>query len=207
MQSTILVGLLAPSSAAPNSIEMDTMNDVLGGTFTSRLNMNLREDKHWSYGVRSSLPDARGQRPWLLAAPVQTDQHHRRDPGTEARDRGIRRAEARDDRGDPEGLAIATYARCQGATKPTRRLQAQLREQIVFDRPDDYVRTLKARIEGQTDAGVHTAAREALDPTRLTWVIVGDLKTIEQPVRELGLRRGEGAGRRRADAALSGTRA
>ena len=73
VQSSILVGLVAPSSAAPNAIEMDTMNDVLGGTFTSRLNMNLREDKHWSYGVRSSLPDAQGERPWLLAAPVQTD--------------------------------------------------------------------------------------------------------------------------------------
>ena len=49
------------------------MNDVLAGTFTSRINMNLREDKHWSYGARSNMADARGQRPWLLSAPVQTD--------------------------------------------------------------------------------------------------------------------------------------
>ncbi len=73
MQTNILAGQLMPSSHAPDRIELDTANDVLGGDFTSRLNMNLREDKHWSYGARSSLTDARGQRPWLLSAPVQTD--------------------------------------------------------------------------------------------------------------------------------------
>jgi zinc protease len=46
---------------------------VLGGSFTSRLNMNLREDKHWTYGARMVLPDARGQRPYFAMAPVQGD--------------------------------------------------------------------------------------------------------------------------------------
>jgi hypothetical protein len=73
VQSNILVGQVLASSSAPNRLETDTMNNVLGGTFTSRINMNLREDKHWSYGARSSLPDALGGRPWLLSAPVQTD--------------------------------------------------------------------------------------------------------------------------------------
>src|SRR3546814_12560592 len=48
-------------------------NEVIGGSFTARLNMNLREDKHWSYGARSMLADAEGQRPWLAHAPVQID--------------------------------------------------------------------------------------------------------------------------------------
>src|SRR3546814_2374673 len=48
-------------------------NEVIGGSFTARLNMNLREDKHWSYGARSMLADAEGQRPWLAYAPVQID--------------------------------------------------------------------------------------------------------------------------------------
>ena len=98
VQSSILVGLVAPSSAAPNAIEMDTMNDVLGGTFTSRLNMNLREDKHWSYGVRSSLPEAQGERPWLLAAPVQTDRTVEAMREIAARDRRVRRTAAVDHR-------------------------------------------------------------------------------------------------------------
>ena len=60
-------------------------------------------------------------------------------------------------------------------------------EMIVYERPDDYVRTLKAKIEAQTDDGVRAAARAALRPAVLTWVIVGDLKKIEQPIRELKL--------------------
>ena len=185
VQSSILVGLVAPSSAAPNRLEMDTMNSVLGGTFTSRINMNLREDKHWSYGARSNLPDALGERPWLLAAPVQTDKtaesmrELRREieefigprPATVEEIRKIKNREVRALSGRYE-----THAAVAGA----------IAEMIVFDRPDDYVRTLKARIEAQSDDAVRAAAREALDPARLTWVIIGDLKAIEQPVRELG---------------------
>ena len=58
---------------------------------------------------------------------------------------------------------------------------------VVYQRPDDYVRSLKARIESQTDAGVRDAARGALLPAALTWVIVGDLRKIEQPIRDLQL--------------------
>jgi zinc protease len=60
-------------------------------------------------------------------------------------------------------------------------------EMVVFDRPDDYVRTLKQRIEAQTDEAVRAAARASLETSRLTWVVVGDLKVIEQPIRDLGV--------------------
>jgi predicted Zn-dependent peptidase len=60
-------------------------------------------------------------------------------------------------------------------------------EMITFGWPDDYVRTLKSRLEAQTDEAVRAAARESLDPASMTWVVIGDLKTIEQPIRELGL--------------------
>jgi predicted Zn-dependent peptidase len=185
VQSSILVGLVAPSSAATNSIEMDTMNDVLGGTFTSRLNMNLREEKHWSYGVRSDLPDAQGERPWLLSAPVQADRtvdamrELKREieefvgarPATGAE---IRRVMNRDVRA------------LSGRYETNAAVASAIAEMIVFDRPDDYVRTLKTRLEAQTEPAVQDAAREALDPARLTWVIVGDLDVIERPIRELG---------------------
>jgi predicted Zn-dependent peptidase len=158
---------------------------VLGGTFTSRLNMNLREDKHWSYGVRSDLPDAQGERPWLLSAPVQADRtveamrELKREieefvgarPATGAEIRKIMNRDVRALSGRYETNAAVANA---------------IAEMIVFDRPDDYVRTLKSRIEAQTEPAVQGAAREALDPTRLTWVIVGDLDVIERPVRELG---------------------
>jgi len=58
---------------------------------------------------------------------------------------------------------------------------------VVYDRPDDYVQTLKPRIEAQTDKNVQAAAHEIVKPDALTWVIVGDLKKIEKPVRALNI--------------------
>jgi zinc protease len=58
---------------------------------------------------------------------------------------------------------------------------------VTYDRPDDYVQTLKPRIEAQTDAAVQAAASEIVKPSAFTWVIVGDLKKIEKPMRDLNL--------------------
>ena len=67
------MGNLAPPKANPDEQAIETMNMILGGDFTSRINMNLREDKHWSYAAFTFFRDARGQRPFAVYAPVQTD--------------------------------------------------------------------------------------------------------------------------------------
>ena len=73
VQSLILAGHVAPPRANPGEIAQSAMNAVLGGQFIARVNMNLREEKHWSYGAGTFLRDARGQRPFLAYASVQTD--------------------------------------------------------------------------------------------------------------------------------------
>ena len=73
LQSVILAGEIAPPRNNPDEIAIETMNNILGGNFGARINMNLREDKHWSYGAQSVLIGARGQRPFIVVAPVQTD--------------------------------------------------------------------------------------------------------------------------------------
>src|ERR1700692_2391288 len=73
LQSVIIAGVVAPPRANPQEIAIEAMNNSLGGMFGARLNMNLREDKHWSYGASSLLWGARAQRPFLALAPVQTD--------------------------------------------------------------------------------------------------------------------------------------
>jgi len=180
------VGQVIAPSSAPNRLETDTMNNVLGGTFTSRINMNLREDKHWSYGARSSLPDALGGRPWLLSAPVQTDK-------TVEAMREIQREIAEYVGARPAtGEEIAKIRNrdvraLSGRYETNAAVSGAIAEMITFGWPDDYVRTLKSRLEAQTDEAVRAAARESLDLGRMTWVVIGDLKTIEQPIRELGL--------------------
>ena len=185
-QTSILVGQLMPSSLAPDRIELNTANDVFGGSFTSRINMNLREDKHWSYGARSSLTETRGQRPWLLSAPVQTDktvesiQEIRRELADLVAARPITAEEVAKVRSrDVRALS--------GQYETNAAVSGAIGDMVRFGRPDDYVRTLRSRLEAQTDAGVRQAAAQAFHPDSLTWVIVGDLEKIETPIRQLGL--------------------
>ena len=185
-QSVIIAGLVAPSTKAPNNLEIGTMNGAFGGTFTSRLNMNLREDKHWAYGAFSFSPSAIGQRPFLMYAPVQTDKTapSAAEVLKEARavvgdkpltDKEIQKIKDNDIRKMP-----GQYETAQSVLNAVEGI-------VKFDRPDDYVQTLKGRIEAQKGADVNAAAREVIHPDHLTWVIVGDLSRIEQPVRALKL--------------------
>ncbi|MCZ6694377.1 MAG: pitrilysin family protein, partial [Bacteroidetes bacterium] len=72
-QSVIIAGHLTNPYGEVSEIGREAMIGVLGGQFTSRINMNLREDKHWAYGAGGFVIGAKGQRPFVLYAPVQTD--------------------------------------------------------------------------------------------------------------------------------------
>ncbi|TAH46150.1 MAG: insulinase family protein [Gammaproteobacteria bacterium] len=185
-QSLILTGSLAPSTRAANNLEIQTMNDVFGGTFTSRLNMNLREDKRWAYGASSFLQDAIGQRPFITYASVQTDKTAESvaEVLKEARaiigDKPITDAEI-------AKIKAQSIRALPGSFETTRSVLGVLVGNAQYQRPDDYVTTLKAKLEAQKDADIEAAARQVIQPDELTWVIVGDLKKIEQPLRALKL--------------------
>ncbi|MCX6234601.1 MAG: pitrilysin family protein [Bacteroidetes bacterium] len=72
-QSEVFAGFLAPSPKDNGTIAMDIMNKIFGSEAGARLFMNIREDKHWSYGAYSFFNDVAGQRPFMMWAPVQTD--------------------------------------------------------------------------------------------------------------------------------------
>jgi predicted Zn-dependent peptidase len=185
-QSLILAGSLAPSTEAPNDLEIQTMNGAFGGTFTSRLNMNLREDKHWAYGAFSFLQNAVGQRPFMLYAPVQTDQtapsvaEMLKEVKGVIGDRPLTAQEI-------DKIKVGDVRSMPGSYQTTSAVMNALQGIALYQRPDDYVQTLKSRIEAQTDASVEAAAKEVIHPDQLTWVIVGDLRKIEAPIRALKL--------------------
>ncbi|HET9033237.1 MAG TPA: pitrilysin family protein [Dokdonella sp.] len=185
-QTLILTGSLAPSTEAPNNIEIQTMNGVFGGTFTSRLNMNLREDKRWAYGASSFLQDAIGQRPFMTYASVQTDKtaESAAEVLKEARaiigDKPITEAEI-------DKIKAKRIRALPGSFETTGSVLGVLSGSALYNRPDNYVTTLKARMQSQKQADIEAAAREVIQPDTLTWVIVGDLKQIEKPVRALKL--------------------
>jgi predicted Zn-dependent peptidase len=162
------------------------MNGAFGGVFSSRLNMNLREDKHWAYGAYSFTQEALGQRPYLLYAPVQTDKtaesaaELQKEVKAVVGDRPLTSEEI-------AKIKVNDVRSLPGSYETAGSVLGALTGNALYHRPDDYVSTLKARTEAQTDADVRAAAAEIIKPEALTWVIVGDLSKIEAPVRALDL--------------------
>ena len=185
-QSYILAGQVSPPTSDPQRIAIDAMNEVLAGAFVSRLNMNLREDKGWSYGVRSSFVDAEGQRPFVIRAPVQTDrtvdaiEEMRRELAALLGDAPPTAEEIR-------RVKLDAIRSLPGRFETSGAVLASLLDSARFDRPWDYPGTLADRYAELDAADAAAAARRVLAPDRMIWVIIGDAAKIEEGIRALGL--------------------
>ena len=185
LQSVILAGLPAPPTNNPDEIAIEAMNSILGGSFTSRINMNLREDKHWSYGARSTLIDAVGPRLFMAYAPVQTDKTKESmiEMDREMRDiLGSRPPEA-------EELSKAQQnrtLRLPGQYETKRAVLGALVKILKYELPEDYFETYANRMRSVSLDEAGAAARQIVQPDSVVWVVVGDLAEIEAGVRELG---------------------
>jgi zinc protease len=185
-QSIIFAGHVAPAKRNPREIALLTMNDILGGSFTSRVNMNLREDKHWSYGAFSLLFDARGQRPFIVFAPVQTDKT--KESLSEVANE--LRAIAHTRPVTPEELAKAQAnltLSLPGQWETIGAVGASVEEIVRFDLPHDYYSTFASKVRELQVADLTSAASETIHPDQLVWVVVGDRAKIEPGIRQLNL--------------------
>ena len=186
VQANILVGQLVPSSTDAGAIDFDIANAVLGGEFSSRLNMNLRESKHWAYGSYSGTPSMVGQRPWVASAAVQIDKtaDSMKELDREIRDYATGKVPA-----TPAELAKIQSTEVRGlpgSYETAGAVLGTISGIVLFNRPDDYAAKRATRIQALTPALLKTAAA-AIKPTALTWVVVGDLSKIEAPIRALKL--------------------
>jgi zinc protease len=185
-QTTLIAGNVAPPKSNPDEPAIETMSAVLGSDFGSRLNMNLREDKHWSYGAYSFIRDARGPRPFLALAPVQTDKTKeailelRKELTGIVRERPIQPDEL-------ERAKASLTLTLPGSWETTGAVAGSIGEIIAFGLDDRYFDTYADRVRAQTAATVTRAAGRTVLPDRLIWVIVGDRAKIEPAVREVGL--------------------
>ena len=186
VQANLFAGEVVPSTRDAGATRFDIANGVLGGDFTSRLNMNLREDKHWSYGARSMASGALGQRPWMAIAPVQIDK-----TADALKEMQAEISQFAGGQRPPSDAEVARIRNIQtlslpGAYETASAVMNTIGGIVRYDRPDDYVFKRKAEIEAMTPAQVAEAAK-TLDASKLTWVVVGDLKQTEAPVRALEL--------------------
>jgi zinc protease len=186
LQSDIVGAQLAPPRNSPDAVALNLLNDVFGGTFSSRLNMDLREDKHWSYGVGTSLVAARGQRILVSDSPVQTDKtadalrELAREYAALGSTRPVTPRELQDAQAN-ETLGLP------GSFETVGQLSNAYATILQYGLPEDYYNTYTAKALALTPAELNALAARVVLPRQPVWIVVGDVSRIEAPIRALNL--------------------
>jgi len=183
--STVVAGHAVPPYDADSWTEISIMNRALGGSFESRLNMNLREDKGWSYGYRSGIStNTSGDMTFAASGQVQTDktaaamQEVVREISEFVSTRPVTGIEV-------ERIKLNRTRSLPGSFATNRGFLSSIVRSDSYDLPLDYAESAAERIDAVTLQGVDKRARELIDPARLTWLVVGDLEKIEAGLRQL----------------------
>jgi zinc protease len=185
IQSLVLMGTVAPPRKRGEDLPQEVMNTILGGAFVSRVNMNLREDKHWSYGARTMLLGTSGPRPYLGYAPVQSDKTKESLAEFVKELKGIRGEKPIT--ADELSMAISSITLSMpGEWETGRAVAGSIAEIVRYDLGDDYFKGYAERVRKVT-AKDATQAAQLLDPARTVWVVVGDRAKVEAGLKELGL--------------------
>jgi zinc protease len=185
-QSVIYAVQLAPPRNSPDAIPLQMVNNVFGGTFSSRINMNLREDKHWSYGVSAHIPSALGQRLYLSIAPVQTDK---------TREALHELVQEYADIAGAKPITAAELANAQsnetlglpGSMETAGQLSGAYQTILQYRLPENYYNTFTQTVMALTPEQANAMAARTIDPGKLVWVVVGDMSKVEAGIRELKL--------------------
>jgi zinc protease len=185
-QSIIFGSLLAPPRNDPDAIPMQIVNNVFGGTFSARINMNLREDKHWSYGTFAAIPAARGQRPYFSVAPVQTDktkeslaelvkEYHDIIGPRPIEEKELEREQANATLGLP------------GSFETVQQLAGAYSQIIQYGLSEDYFNTFTQKVMAMNPDSANVIAKKLIQPDHVVWVVVGDMSKVEAGIRDLNL--------------------
>ena len=184
---SLIVGAIPTALKGPDDLLVqNTANDALGGSFLSRINLDLRENRHWSYGASGGFRAAEYAAPYVINAPVQANQT------------GPSLASLRQDLTDYLGakpmtadeFGLATQGNVRSLSGNFETGGAVLNIMQVNDlyrRPDNYVSRLTARYGAMTVGDLNTSIKGAIDPSRAVWVVVGDAKTVKPQLDSLGL--------------------
>jgi predicted Zn-dependent peptidase len=167
-------------------VTLRAANEVFGGDFTSRINMDLRETKGWSYGTRSQVPGAVGPVSFIMQAPVQTNQTG---PSIAAlighlndfrNGKGVSAAER-------DATAVSNVLELPGSYEQSAAVLGQMQADKLYGRPFNYVETLAGKYDAMTADGMTTAFNAKVDPAKLVWLVVGDAAKVKPQLETLGL--------------------
>jgi predicted Zn-dependent peptidase len=185
-QSTIVGAQLIPVDPKSEIVPLSAANEALGGTFLSRLNMDLREDKGWSYGVNGNARLTERLTSYVVSAPVQADRtgdalaELNSQIGGFLSTNGVTQDELK--------RAVANSINSlPGDFETAGAVISAMMRMDLFDRPDDYYDTLPAKYRALTPASADAAIRAAIDPKGFTWIVVGDAAKIRPQLEKLGV--------------------
>jgi zinc protease len=185
-QSFIAAGQVTLERSDPRYPAFIVFNAVLGGQFTSRVNLNLREDKGYTYGSRSYVDLQRGPMPWILSAAVQADKtvesliEVRREIEEILSARPVTAEEF-------EKARAGIVLRYPQSFETQAQLAQGFGSLWVHGLPADYHESILARLRALTLEEVQEAGRQILAPEQLRWVVVGDAASLGDSLSRAGL--------------------
>lgn len=183
VQSEIRIGDIGVARRDPDYFPLLVMNTILGGAFTSRLNINLREKQGFTYGVRSGFAFRKEPGPFLIETAVATE------VTAPALEEAYRELVLLREEGAREEEVSAAKDFLRGIMplqlQTTGRLASRLADIIVYDLPDDYFEHYRDQIAAVGPEEVHRVAQKHLRPERLAITIVGEAGAITEPLAEL----------------------
>ena len=185
-QTMIVSGYLTKPYGQMDEAAIEQMNNVLGGDFTSRINMNIREDKHWSYGAGATIQNTRGQRPYLVYTSVQTDktkesvQEIVKEVNAFVGDKQMTQAEF-DKTKQNTVLGMAGMWETNGA------VNASVRNLIKYGLKDDYWKTYSERVQKLNLQDVQNVAKNIVQPNNLGWFMSADAEKTVPGLQQLGM--------------------
>ncbi len=185
-QSSIVGGQIIPVDPRGDIIPLSTANEVLGGNFLSRLNMDLREDKGWSYGVSGRPSYFENSVSYVVSAPVQADKTGESLAELNAQISGFLTTQGVTSE-ELQRTVAKNINELPGRFETSDAVLNALMTLDLFDRPDNYYETLAPEYRTLTAAKLDQAARGVIDPRGFVWVVVGDAAKIRPQLDKLGI--------------------
>ena len=183
-QSVIAIGWVGVPRSTPDYAALEVMNTILGGSFTSRLNQNLREQHGYAYGAGSAFDMRLSAGPFAARASVQTDKTAESVTEFFNELTGMREPIPAEEVDKARNYVALSYP---GQFETTSGIAGQIAELIVYGLADDTLARFVSRVMAVTPADVARVAKTYLQPERFAVVIVGDRQAVEAGIRALGL--------------------
>jgi zinc protease len=185
-QSVIYAGSVLPIEGSDDTLTLNAANEILGASFLSRINTEIRERRGWSYGLSGVVQLREHNVPYVINAPVQSDR-----TGDSIRVL----MEQINTFNTASGVTEAEHVRTingnirqlPGSYETAASILGALRSNELYDRPDTYWEDVAPRYRAMTAAQMDAAARAVIDPRRFVWVVVGDASVVRPQLEGLGL--------------------